>query len=89
MADQITFDFGPDIPRSGVVPKQDFNGFAQFRKEVQSLWLFCLCGFDSTFSGEVEYAVLRIDGGKAWVPIDADDRISIVERSYDRRHWNL
>ena len=89
MADQGTFDFGPDVPRSGVALKRDFHGFAQFREDEHSPWVFYVCGFDSTFSGEAgQCTVLRVDGGQEWVPIDADDRITIAGRKYGRKNWN-
>ncbi len=40
MADQGAFDFGPDVPRSGVALKRDFHGFAQFREDEHSPWVF-------------------------------------------------
>lgn len=89
MADQGAFDFGPGIPRSGVALKRDFHGFAQFRENEHSPWVFYVSGFDSTFSGEAgQCTVLRTDGGQEWVQIDADDRISIAGRKYGRQHWN-
>lgn len=89
MADQDTFNFGPGIPRSGVALKRDFHGFAQFRENEHSPWVFYVSGFDSTFSGEAgQCTVLRTDGGQEWVQIDADDRISIAGRKYGRQHWN-
>lgn len=89
MTDQGSFDFGPDIPRIGVALKRDFHGFAQFREDERSPWVFYVRGFDSTFSGEAgQCTVLRTDGGQEWVPIDADDRISIAGHKYGRQHWN-
>jgi len=32
--------------------------------------------------------VLRADGGRECVPIDAEDRITIAGRKYGRKHWN-
>lgn len=84
MADQGTFDFGPDVPRSGVALKRDFHGFAQFREDERSPWVFYVCGFDSTVTGEAGHA----DGGRECVPIDAEDRITIAGRKYGRKHWN-
>lgn len=89
MTSQNSFDFGPDVPRSGVALKRDFHGFAQFREDENDPWRFYVSGFDSTSCGEAgECAVLRTDGGLEWVPIDAENRISINGRKYGRQHWD-
>lgn len=89
MAQQETFDFGTGIPRSGVALKRDFHGYAQFREDAFSPWTFYVTGFDSTFSGEPgKCTVLLSAGGEEWVPIDAEDRISIAGRKYGRQNWN-
>lgn len=89
MAYQDTFDFGPDVPRSGAELKRDFHGFAQFRESECSPWTFYVCDFDSTVSGQAgQCTVLRTDGGKEWVPIDAQDRITVAGRKYGRQSWN-
>ena len=89
MNSQDTFDFGPDVPRTGVALKKDFHGFAQFREDENSPWKFYVSGFDSTSCGEEgKCAVLRTDGGLEWVSIDAENRISIHGRKYGHQYWN-
>lgn len=89
MSSQDSFDFGPGIPRNGVALKKDFHGFAQFREAENCPWRFYVSGFDSTSGGEDgQCAVLRTDGSLEWVPIDADNRISIHGRKYGHQHWD-
>jgi len=89
MSQQIGFDFGPDVPRRGVVLKRDFHGFAQFREDEHGPWVFYVCGFDATVFGEAgKCTVLCSDGSSEWVPIDADNRITIAGRKYGWQRWN-
>lgn len=87
--EQDTFDFGPDVPRCGVLLKRDFKGFYQSREDEFSLWVFCVTAFDASFSGESGTCmVLRFDGSEQRVPIDELDRITVAGKKYGRRHWN-
>ena len=66
--------------------KRDYHGFAQFNSGDG--WKFYVSGFDSTCSGQSgQCTVVRSDDTKAWVPIDAEDRITIAGRKFGRRFW--
>ncbi len=87
--EQIGIDFGPEFPAPAPELRRDFQGYAQFRDEVGAPWRFYVSGFDSTFDGEAgRCTVLMADDSLKWVPIDAQGRITINRRKYDRTHWN-
>ncbi len=66
---------------------RDFNGYQQYR--YGRAWKFYICGFDSSTSGKAGLCrVLKSDGTKEQVPIDAKDQILINGAWYGRAHWH-
>lgn len=86
--EQLGIDFGPEFPAPAPELRRDFDGYAQVRDDVDSPWQFYVVDFDSTFEGEAgRCRVLMTDGSLKTVPIDAQSRITINRRKYDRTHW--
>lgn len=85
---QQNLDFDGAMPGHGVWQTRDHHGYFQSREGAAGDWRFCVCGFDTTTSGQAgRCTVLRSDGSTEWVAIDAHDRITIAGRRFGRRYW--
>lgn len=66
---------------------RNFHGFFQSREQGRGPWEFHIHGF-----GDDKASIYRItETGKLVqhdVPIDADNRISVLGRKYGRENWN-
>ncbi len=68
--------------------KRDFHGFLRVKEGRCEPWRFVVSGFDATSTGAAGMCtVVKIDGSKEWVPIDANDRILVHGRRYGRSSW--
>ncbi|MCL4682379.1 MAG: hypothetical protein KJZ92_14055 [Rhodocyclaceae bacterium] len=68
--------------------KRDYHGYLQVRECAGEPWRFCVSGFDHTRTGQDgRCTVLKVGGSREWVPIDAQDRITIRGRKYGRNRW--
>jgi len=74
--------------KGGASMKRDYHGYLRVRESVGEPWRFCVSGFDNTRSGQNgRCTVIKADGSRESVPIDAQDRITIRGRKYGRDHW--
>ncbi|MEM8976176.1 MAG: hypothetical protein AAGD43_29260 [Pseudomonadota bacterium] len=66
---------------------RNFHGFFQSREDGRGPWAFTIYGF-----GETTASIYRIsetgDLVQHSVPIDAEDRITVLGRKYGRENWN-
>ncbi|CAN7751850.1 hypothetical protein LJR066_006708 [Acidovorax sp. LjRoot66] len=95
---QMSFEIAADEPplmaegeirNAGEWQVRNFRGFQQAREGRSGRWRFYVCGFVPTSSGVAgSCTVLRADGTKESVKIDARDRILVAGQWYGRGHWN-
>jgi len=68
------------------------NGFIQHREihpdGSRGPWQFYVSSFDSSPPGQPGMCDVRTSTGLREVPIDAENRIKVNGRWYDRRHWD-
>jgi hypothetical protein len=77
------------IRQVGNYSLRNFKGYRQSREGGKGPWLFYITGFDGTSSGQAgRCSVLLANGSTESVPIDAEDRITILGRKFGRTHWN-
>lgn len=67
---------------------RNFKGYFQSREGGAGTWRFQVSTFDATSTGQHgSCSLILADGGRATVPIDAKDRISVLGVKYNRSHW--
>ena len=67
--------------------KRDFHGYEQHREVTitrASRWAFYLPGV-----GKNDCSVLMSDGSFERVPMDKENRITVLGKKYSSRHWYL
>lgn len=78
-----------EIAQVGNWQVRNFHGFHQSRESESGQWLFYVSGYGRIVDGDhVECSLLCIDGSLFTVPLDKQDRITVLGKKYGRDSWN-
>lgn len=67
---------------------RNFKGYYQSRESGAGPWKFHIYGFNGTTGERGTCSLILAGGGREDVPIDANDRISVLGVKYGRTHWD-